>query len=117
MRVDARVEGEDHQRAEHDHDERGGVEQGLQPEARGVSLGVVVLEGGSLTLDVPAKDSSDEIEPLFEVGDITYANVGREGHEMEPAQYKRLSDRWFVAVLNSLPEPYGWREIHRPGAK
>lgn len=81
-----------------------------------VSLGVVLLEDGVLKMDVPAKESREEITPLFEVGDITYAYVGREGHEMEPAQYKRLSDRWFVAVLNSLPEPYGWREIHREPA-
>ena len=80
-----------------------------------VSLGVVLVEGGSLTMDVPAKDSRDEIEPLFERGDITYAWVGHEGSEMKPAKYERLSDRWFVAILNSLPEPYGWREIHRPG--
>jgi hypothetical protein len=77
-----------------------------------VSLGVVLVEGGELKMDVPGRDSRDEIEPLFRRGDITYTWVGY-GDEMRPAKCERLSDRWFVAVLNSLPEPYGWREIHR----
>ena len=80
-----------------------------------VSLGVVLLEDGVLKLDLPADEARAEIEPLFEVGDITYAWGGYSG-QVEPLQYKRMTDRWFVAVLNSFPEPYGWREIHRPGA-
>src|SRR5437879_92362 len=40
--LDVRVEGEDHQRAEEDGEHRGGVQQRLQPEPRGVPLGVVV---------------------------------------------------------------------------
>lgn len=78
-----------------------------------VSLGVVVLEDEVLKMDVPAKESRDEIEPLFEVGDITFGYAGYLGHPMEPVKWKRPSERWFVAVLNSLPQPYGWRKIER----
>ena len=37
-----------------------------------VSLGVVLLEDDVLKTDVPANESRDEIEPLFEVGDSTF---------------------------------------------
>jgi hypothetical protein len=78
-----------------------------------ISLGVVVLEDGKLALDVAAAEVKEEIEPLFEVGDITYA-YGRYGdNEWEPLKLERMTERWFVAVLNSLPEPYGWSRIER----
>ena len=54
-----------------------------------------------------------EIEALFDRGDVTVGWGGYRGKW--EFKLKRLSERWFVAVLNSLPKPYGWRVIHRRG--
>jgi hypothetical protein len=78
-----------------------------------ISLGVVFLEEGKLVMDVAAAEVREEIEPLFEVGDITFAYGSYGDNELEPLTLKRLTERWFVAVLNSLPEPYGWSRIER----
>lgn len=80
------------------------------PEGRKV-LGVVLLaDDGRVWFDVNAEQSREELEPLFDVPDITFAYVGY-GDNFDPITWQRGTDRWFVAILNRLPEPYGFTMI------
>ena len=107
-RVDARVEGEDHQRAEHDHDAAPRVEQRLEPEP-GVRLAGVVVDDRAQAVACRAASASHSIAQVPDLPERVGPLAGDEARSRSRGRRRRASGSRTggrsTSTTSSSPEP------------